>query len=170
MKYLVVTNNEGVVKVSPVANTVPAVDESANQLNVVPDGAVALKPTVPAPQRDALTATVTAVGSALNVATTAVRAEDEQSVVVFLDAAYNVIEAVVRLVSIVADPLLSNVPPVAALYQSIVSPAPAVAPKVTDPAAQLESPIPAGAIGRAIICANTAVLAEKQPAADLEAT
>ena len=150
MKYLVVTDNTGVVKVSPVANTVPAVDESANQLNVVPVGAVALKLSVPAPQRDLLSAAVTAVGSALNVATTAVRT-DKQPVVVFLDAAYNVIEAVVRLVSIVADPLLSGVPPVDAPYQSIVAPAPAEALIVIAPAPHLEAPPAVGALGKAII-------------------
>ena len=51
------------------------------------DGAVALKVTALAPQLDALTDTVTAVGNALNVATTAVRVADIQPVDVFIAAA-----------------------------------------------------------------------------------
>ena len=77
----------GVVNDVPVANTVPVTDESANQLNVVLAGAVALNITAALPQRDALTDTVTAVGKALYVATTAVRVADTQPPVVFLAAA-----------------------------------------------------------------------------------
>ena len=86
-KYLVVADITGVVNDVPVANTAPVVDESANQINVVLAGAVALKVTVPAPQLAALTDTVTAVGNALYVATTAVRVADMQPPVVFLAAA-----------------------------------------------------------------------------------
>ena len=86
-KYLVVADITGVVNDVPVANAAPVVDESANQLNVVLAGAVALKVTVPAPQLAALTDTVTAVGNALYVATTAVRVADTQPPVVFLAAA-----------------------------------------------------------------------------------
>jgi hypothetical protein len=71
----------------PVANTVPVVDESANQTNVVLVGAVAVNVTVPAPQLVPLTETVTAVGNALYVATTAVRVVDTQPDVIFFAAA-----------------------------------------------------------------------------------
>ena len=62
----------------PVDNTVPVVDESANQFNVVFAGAVALNVTEALPQLEPLTETVTAVGNALYVATTAVRVADTQ--------------------------------------------------------------------------------------------
>ena len=64
-KYLVVAEITGVVNVAPVPKTVPIVDESANQLNVVLAGTVALKVTDEDPQPAALTDTVTAVGKAL---------------------------------------------------------------------------------------------------------
>ena len=71
----------------PVDNTVPVVDESANQFNVVFAGAVALNVTAFAPQLEALTDTVTADGNALYVATTAVRVEDTQPPEIFLATA-----------------------------------------------------------------------------------
>lgn len=146
----------------PVPNTVPVVDESANQLKVVPAGAVALKVTAAFPQLDALTETVTAVGNTFNVAVTAVRVADKQPLVVFLAAAYSVLVPVVVYVeSNVNDPLLSNVPAVAAEYQSIVSPAPAVAEKVTNPAPHLVCGVPA--TGAVVVPATESVLAVVVP-------
>ena len=71
----------------PVPNTVPVVDESANQLNVVPVGAEALNVIAAAPQDVALIVVATAVGNALYVATTAVLVDDTQPPLVFLAAA-----------------------------------------------------------------------------------
>ena len=68
------------------------------------------------------------------------------------------------------DPLLNNVPAVAAEYQLIVSPAAGVAPIVIAPAPHLEAPTATGAFTLVRICANTAVLEEKQPVVALEAT
>jgi hypothetical protein len=84
---LVVTDNIGVVNEVPVARTVPVVLESANHFRVVPVGAVALSVSEASPQLDAPTEAVTAVGSALMIADTAVRVADKQPLVVFLDAA-----------------------------------------------------------------------------------
>ena len=86
-KYLVVADITGVVNVVPVANTAPVVDESANQLNVVLAGAVALNVSAALPQLDALTDTVTAVGNAFIVAVTAVRVADIQPLAVLLETA-----------------------------------------------------------------------------------
>lgn len=86
-KYLVVADSTGVVNDVPVANTAPVVDESANQLNVVLAGAVALNVSAALPQLDALTDTVTAVGNVLIVAVTAVRVADTQPLAVLLEAA-----------------------------------------------------------------------------------
>ena len=64
----------------------------------------------------------------------------------------------------VVDPLDSNVPPVDALYQSIVSPAPAVADKVTLPIPQFDAPVPVGVVGNEFTVATTAVRdADVQP-------
>ena len=61
-------------------------------------------------------------------------------------------------------PLNNKVPPVAAEYQSIVSPAPAVADKVTVPVPQRELFPAVGADGKLFTVAVTAVLEdEKQP-------
>jgi hypothetical protein len=63
------------------------------------------------------------------------------------------------------EPVANNVPPVDALYQSIVVPATLVADNVTDPAPHLE-PFTGevAAVGIALIDAVTAVrLAETQP-------
>jgi hypothetical protein len=57
-----------VVYDDPVANNVPVVDESANQLNVVLAGGIALKVTVPSPQFAPLNKAPTAVGNAFNIA------------------------------------------------------------------------------------------------------
>ena len=86
-KYLVVADITGVVNEVPVANTAPVVAESANQLSVVLAGAVALNITAALPQLEPLTETVTAVGKALYVATTAVRVADTQPPDIFLAAA-----------------------------------------------------------------------------------
>jgi hypothetical protein len=56
-----------------------------------------------------------------------------------------VIEGVLKV--LVPVPLLRIDPPVAAAYQSIVSPAPGVADIVTEPVPQREPPVPAGALG-----------------------
>ena len=68
-------------------------------------------------------------------------------------------------------PPVSGVPPVATLYQSIVSPVPTVAVSVTVPVPHLvKGPVPAtGAAGAAVTVAVMAVLvAERQlPAVDL---
>ena len=71
----------------PVPNTAPVVDESANQLNVVPVGAVALNVTDDVPHDVPLTVVATAVGNALYVATTAVLVDDTQPPLVFLASA-----------------------------------------------------------------------------------
>ena len=69
-------------------------------------------------------------------------------------------EGVVKLVEAVCN----NVPPDAASYQSMVSPAPGVAEMVTVPVPHLEPPVPAGATGTAFTVAVTAVLvAEMHP-------
>jgi hypothetical protein len=52
----------------------------------------------------------------------------------------------------------------------MVSPAPGVALIVMLPAPHLEAPTATGAFTLVRICANTAVLAEKQPVVALEAT
>ena len=56
-----------------------------------------------------------------------------------------------------ADPLNNNVPPVDALYQSIVSPAPGVADNVTVPVPHLEAGETEGAFGSGLIVAVTEV-------------
>lgn len=84
---MVVTLNTGVTNGVPVPRIVPVVEESANHFSVVPVGAVALNDTVPAPQLVPLTDTVTAVGNALYVATTAVRVAETQVPEVLLAAA-----------------------------------------------------------------------------------
>ena len=48
----------------------------------------------------------------------------------------------------VVEPDKSAVPPLAAAYQSIVSPAPGVAEMVTVPVPHLDPPVPAGADGK----------------------
>ena len=63
-----------------VDNAVPA---ALNQANVAPVGSVALKDTVPVPQRETSLAVATS-GTAFTVAITAVRAVDKHPVVVFL--------------------------------------------------------------------------------------
>jgi hypothetical protein len=50
-------------------------------------------------------------------------------------------------------PLANNVPPVSALYQSIVSPAPGVADNSTVPVPHLEPGVTEGAIGSVLIVA-----------------
>ena len=72
----------------------------------------------------------------------------------------------------VSELLLSNVPAVAAEYQSMVPSVAVVdADTVALPAPQMEVPTVAGAAGTAFILANTAVLAEKHPpVVPLEAT
>ena len=58
----------------------------------------------------------------------------------------------------------NTVPPVAAAYQSMVSPVPGVALKATVPEPQREPGVPVGADGTALTVAVTAVLdAAKQP-------
>ena len=52
----------------------------------------------------------------------------------------------------------------------MVSPIPGVAPIVIAPAPHLEAPTATGAFALVRICANTAVLKEKQPVVALEAT
>ena len=61
-------------------------------------------------------------------------------------------------------PLNKAVPPEAAAYQSIVSPAPGVAVIVTVPVPHLDAPDPDGDVGKLLTVAMTAVLvAEIQP-------
>ena len=64
------------------------------------------------------------------------------------------IDGVVKLF----EPASNNVPPDAASYQSMVSPAPGVAEMVTVPVPHLEPTVPVGAAGTAFIVAVTAVL------------
>ena len=78
--------------------------------------------------------------------------------------------AVVTLVSNVNELLLINVPAVAAVYQSIVSPAPGVAPTVILPGPHLDALTATGALTLVRILANTAVLAEKHPNVVFDAT
>ena len=66
--------------------------------------------------------------------------------------------------------LLINVPAVAAVYQSIVSPAPGVAPTVMFPGPHLDALTATGALTLVRILANTAVLAEKHPNVVFDAT
>ena len=61
------------------------------------------------------------------------------------------------------EPVESAVPPVAAAYQSIVSPAPGVAEMVTDPEPQREPPVPVGAAGRGFTTTLTVPAALAQP-------
>ena len=65
---------------------------------------------------------------------------------------------------IVPVPPVRTAPPVAAAYQSTVSPAPALAVIVTVPVPHLELSVPVGRLGTALTVAVTAVLvAEVQP-------
>jgi len=65
---------------------------------------------------------------------------------------------------IVPVPPVRTAPPVAAAYQSTVSPAPALAVIVTVPVPHLELSVPVGGFGTALTVAVTAVLvAEVQP-------
>ena len=65
---------------------------------------------------------------------------------------------------VVPVPPVRTVPPVEAAYQSIVSPAPALADIVTVPVPHRELSVPVGALGIAFTVAVTAVLvAEVQP-------
>ena len=69
-------------------------------------------------------------------------------------------EGVVKVVL----PVVSALPPVAAAYQSIVSPTPGVADIVIVPVPHLAAPLPPGADGRGFTVAVTAVLvADTQP-------
>ena len=62
------------------------------------------------------------------------------------------------------EPLVETVPAVETVYQSMVSPAPAVALNETVPVPQREPGVPVGADGTAFTVAVTAVLvADKQP-------
>jgi hypothetical protein len=63
------------------------------------------------------------------------------------------------------EPVPNNVPPVDALYQSMVVPAALVAEMVTEPGPHLEAPTgEVAAVGTALMIAVTAVLfAETQP-------
>ena len=92
------------------------------------------------------------------VPTTAVLVDDTQPVVVFLDCAYTVLLAVVIAVSIVDEPVLTNVPAVKALYQSIASPAPGVAPNLIVPAPHIDAGTPVGANGNGLTTIITIVL------------
>ena len=55
------------------------------------------------------------------------------------------------------DPLDNKVPPVEALYQSIVSPAAAVADNIILPVPQFVAPVPVGIDGNGLMVAITAV-------------
>ena len=55
------------------------------------------------------------------------------------------------------EPVDNNIPPVEALYQSIVSPAPALADKITLPTPQDAASEPIGIEGNGLIVAMTAV-------------
>ena len=62
------------------------------------------------------------------------------------------------------EPVNNNVPPDAASYQSMVSPAPGVAEIFTVPVPHLELPVPVGAAGTAFTVAVTvALVAETHP-------
>ena len=67
-------------------------------------------------------------------------------------------------------PEVSALPPVAAAYQSTVSPAPAVADIVKVPAPQRDAGVPVGAAGSAFTVAVTALLVEMQPVVVLRAS
>ena len=98
------------------------------------------------------------------VAVTAVLAIEIQPLLIFLACAKYVVLLLSDGVVYEVDPLTSNVPPVGALYQSIVSPVPAVADKITVPAPHLEAPVPVGESGIAFTVAVTGVLVnERQP-------
>ena len=115
---------------------------------------------------------VSVVGAANKGLTVAIAAVlvDTQPVVVTLASAKNVLVAVIKE-SNVNELLLNNVPAVVAEYQSIVPSIAVVdADTVALPAPQIEVPVVVGADGNELILANTAVLAEKQPDVDLEAT
>lgn len=61
-------------------------------------------------------------------------------------------------------PVCKAVPPDEAAYQSIVSPAPALADIVTDPVPHRLAPVPVGTAGMAFTVATTAVrVDDKQP-------
>ena len=60
-------------------------------------------------------------------------------------------------------PALNKVPPVNALYQSMVSPAPGVADNVTIPVPQREPGVTAGAAGRGMIVAVTGLAVLTHP-------
>ena len=62
---------------------------------------------------------------------------------------------------VVPEPPAKTVPPVAAPYQSIVSPAAGVAERVTVPVPHLEAPFPVGGLGIGFIVAVTGVLVDK---------
>ena len=62
-------------------------------------------------------------------------------------------------------PLANKVPPVTALYQSVVSPAPGVADKVTDPVPHREAGATAGAAGSGLMVAVTEAEALTHPCA-----
>ena len=62
-------------------------------------------------------------------------------------------------------PLNNNVPPVNALYQSMVSPAPGVADNVTVPVPQREPGVTPGAVGIGLIVAVTGVAVLTHPCA-----
>ena len=65
---------------------------------------------------------------------------------------------------VVPVPPVRTVPPVAAAYQSTVSPAPTLADMVTVPVPHLELPVPVGGLGIAFTVAVTGILvADTQP-------
>ena len=80
---------------------------------------------------------------------------------------------VAEMLGVVNDvfPLSKAEPPEAAAYQSMVSPAPAVAKSVSVPAPQREAPVPLGAEGLLFIDAVTAArLEDTQPVVVLRAS
>jgi hypothetical protein len=67
-------------------------------------------------------------------------------------------------------PLANNVPPVSALYQSIVSPAPGVADNSTVPVPHLEPCVTEGAIGSGFTVTNIGANVTEHPGTSVTVT
>jgi len=147
----------GVVKLVPVSRTGPPVAPAYQFMVAVPELEVALKVTVPGPQRSP-GVVVVIVGVGVTVATTAVRGAEVQPFSV-VSTKYVVVVPMLGVVKLVPDPKTG--PPVAPAYQFMVAvPELEVAPNVTVPVSQRSPGVVDVITGDEFTVATTATLGE----------
>jgi hypothetical protein len=161
-KKFVVALIDGVVNGVPDPSNVPPVAASYQSI-IVPATDDAEIETVPGPHLEPTTGVVGLAGTALTVAVTDVLVVEIHPVVELRAwAKYCVVPVIDGVVKDVL-PESKSVPPVAAEYQSIVSPAPGVAEIVTVPVPQRDPGVPLGDAGKGLIVAVTGVLVDTHP-------